>query len=293
MLLDIDKLKSMPNNLSNLKTKADKLDIDKLAPVPADFSKLSNVVNNEVEYDEYDAKIKNIEDKIPDISNLATKSNLNTKINEVKNEIPSITGLATITALTAVENKIPSFGGLGTISALTAVENKIPSISSLVKKTDYDTNVGEIENRMIILNKKIASNKTRDISVENELKKLKTIDSSYFRGKNYFDEDGNQNYYIFQPISKYLKVASVNDINYIFSWKSRGLNDIKIDSIKKNNYLLNPSLDVYDNDAKIRRKFNGSFLNRFPPKILHGDIVNIYIVYEITSDYKDINYPTL
>ena len=44
---------------------------------------------------------------------------------------------------------------------------------------------------------------------------------------------------------------------------------------------------------KIRIKFNGSFLNRFPPTILHGDIVNIYIVYEITSDYKDINYPTL
>ena len=76
MLLDIDKLKSMPNNLSNLKTKTDKLDIDKL----------SNVVNNEVEYDEYDAKIKNIEDKIPDISNLETKTNLNTKTNEVKNE---------------------------------------------------------------------------------------------------------------------------------------------------------------------------------------------------------------
>ena len=33
---------------------------------------------------EYDAKIKNIEGKIPDISNLATKSNLNTKISEVK-----------------------------------------------------------------------------------------------------------------------------------------------------------------------------------------------------------------
>ena len=39
-------------------------------------------VNNEVvKKTEYDAKIKNIEDKIPDISNLATKSNLNTKIN--------------------------------------------------------------------------------------------------------------------------------------------------------------------------------------------------------------------
>ena len=60
---------------------------------------------------------------------------------------------------------------------------------------------------MIRLNRKIVSNKTKDISIENELTKLKTFDLSYFRGKNYFDEDSNQNYYIFQPISKYLKVA--------------------------------------------------------------------------------------
>ena len=51
-------------------------------------------------------------------------------------------------------------------------------------------------------------------------------------------------------------------------------------------------MDHYDM-SKIRIKRDGSFLNRFPPTILHGDIVNIYIVYEITSDYKDINYPTL
>ena len=69
--LDIDKLKSLPNNLNNLKTKVDKLDIDKLAPVPADLSKLSNAINNKVvKKTEYDTKIKNIEDKIPDISNL-------------------------------------------------------------------------------------------------------------------------------------------------------------------------------------------------------------------------------
>ena len=30
-------------------------------------------------------------------------------------------------------------------------------------------------------------------------------------------EDGTQNYYIFPPISKYLKVAHVNDIIYILS----------------------------------------------------------------------------
>ena len=109
--LNIDKLKSLPNNLSILKTKLDKLDIDKLVPVPTDLSKLSDVVKNKVvKKTEYNTKIKNIEDKIPDISNLVTKTNLNTKINEV--EMPSIAGLATTSALTTVEHKIPSISNL-------------------------------------------------------------------------------------------------------------------------------------------------------------------------------------
>ena len=141
---------------------------------------------------------------------------------------------------------------------------------------------------MISLKIKFVSNKTKDISIENELKKLKTFDLSYFQGKNHFDEDGTQNYYIFQSLSKYLKVSNVNNTNYSLSWKSRGLNYVKIESVKTNNYLLNPRVDHYDT-SKIRIQFDGSFLNRFPPTILHGNIVNIYIVYQITSDYKDIN----
>ena len=70
------------------------------------------------------------------------------------------------------------------------------------------------------------------------------------------------------------------------------MNDIKIESIKTNNYSLNPRMDHYDT-SKIRIKFDGSFLNRFPTTILNDNIVSIYIVYEITSDYKDISYPTL
>ena len=31
------------------------------------------------------------------------------------------------------------------------------------------------------------------------LKKLKTLDLSYFIGKSYFEEDGLQNYLVFQP----------------------------------------------------------------------------------------------
>ena len=63
--LDTDKLKNIPTNLSNLKSKLDKLDVDKLVPVPVDLSKLSDVVKNDVvKKDLYNAKIKDIEDKI-------------------------------------------------------------------------------------------------------------------------------------------------------------------------------------------------------------------------------------
>ena len=51
-----------------------------MAPVPVDLSKLSNVVKNDVvKKTEYNAKVKNIEDKTPDTGNLATKTILNTK----------------------------------------------------------------------------------------------------------------------------------------------------------------------------------------------------------------------
>ena len=123
-------MKKVPTNLSNLKSKIDKLDVDKLVPVPVDLSKLSDVVkNNVIKKDVFNAKIKNIEDKIPDIANFAANTTLNAKINEVKNEIPGITNLAT----TAV---------------LTTVENKIPNVSNLVKKADYNTKINDLEKKI-------------------------------------------------------------------------------------------------------------------------------------------------
>ena len=111
--LDIDKLKNVPTNLSDWKSKADKLDVNKFVPASVDLNKLSNVVKNDVvKKGIYNAKIKNIEDKIPDITNLATETTLNAKINEVKGEICNITQLATTSSITAVENEIPSFSNL-------------------------------------------------------------------------------------------------------------------------------------------------------------------------------------
>ena len=42
------------------------------------------------------------------------------------------------------------------------------------------------------VNRKITKNKSKHLLVENELKKLKTFDQSYFIGKSYFEEDGHQ-----------------------------------------------------------------------------------------------------
>ena len=90
--LDIDKSKNVPSNLSNLESKVDILDVDKLVPVPVDLSKLSDVVKNDVvKKDVSNVQIKSIEDKVPDITNLAINTTINAKINEVKGEIPSIT----------------------------------------------------------------------------------------------------------------------------------------------------------------------------------------------------------
>ena len=83
--LDIDKLKNVPTNFSNLRRKVDKLDVDKLVPVPVDLSKLSGIVKTDaVKKDVYNAKIKNIKDKIPGITNVATNTTFNAKINEAK-----------------------------------------------------------------------------------------------------------------------------------------------------------------------------------------------------------------
>ena len=112
-----------------MKSKVDKLDVNKLLPVPVDLSKLSDLVKNDVV--KKDAKIKHIDDKIPNITNLATNTTINTKVNEVKREISSITNLAANAALNAkineVKDKIPNTTNLATTTDLTAVETNIPN----------------------------------------------------------------------------------------------------------------------------------------------------------------------
>ena len=74
---------------------------------------------------------------------------------------------------------------------------------------------------MSSLNRKITANKSKHLLIKKELNKLKIFDSSYFIGKSHFEEDGTQNYLVFQLLIRYFKLIVNN--GYILSWKSKGL----------------------------------------------------------------------
>ena len=105
------------------------------------------------------------------------------------------------------------------------------------------------------------SNLNRKIVVENELNKLKTFDSSYFIGKSHFEENGVQNYLVFQLVNKYFKVITNTD--YVSSWKSKGLFAETIKPPTTSDNSLRPALNYYG--TKTRTKFAGSCLKQ--PKI--------------------------
>ena len=112
---------------------------------------------------------------------------------------------------------------------------------------------------------------------ENELKKLKTFGSSYFRSKSYFEEDGTQNYIAFQLINRYFRVIA--NTKYISSWKSKGLSDETIKPPTTSDNNPSPLIDYRGN--KIRLKFNGDCLKQPKLSYTHGKTVTIYIVYEL------------
>ena len=96
-------------NLAALKTEVDKIDVDKLKTVPDDLTKLTNVVKNETvkktdfSDDNYvkktklsadanalDDEIDKIDKKIPDVSNLASKSSVTVLIRDLNDRIDKI-----------------------------------------------------------------------------------------------------------------------------------------------------------------------------------------------------------
>ena len=153
---------------------------------------------------------------------------------------------------------------------------------NLIAKTDFGAKLSRI-------NRKITENKSKNLLVENYLNKLKTFDSSYFIGKSHFEEDGTQNYLVFQPINKYFKVIANTD--YVSSWKSKGLSAESIKPPTTSDNSLTPALSYYG--TKTRVKFTGSCLKQPKISYTHGKVVNIYIVYELGASSSHNNDPTV
>ena len=87
-------------------------------------------------------------------------------------------------------------------------------------------------------------------------------------------------------------MVNVGNDNQVYYWKSKGLSDETINSIKTSDYGITPYLSYYDTN-KIRVKFDGGCLKQDQGTILYGGIVNIYIVYEISKKINKSDYPTL
>ena len=142
---------------------------------------------------------------------------------------------------------------------------------------------------MLSLNRKISQNKTKHLLIKNELNKLNTFDSSYFIGKNHFNEDGTQKYLVFQRLNKYFKLITNTD--YVSSWKSKGLSSESIKPPTTSDNSLTPALNCYG--TKTRVKFTENCLKQSNILYTHGKVSNIYSVYEIGATSSHVNDPTL
>ena len=135
-------------NLAALKTEVDKIDVDKLKTVPDDLAKLTNAVKNETvkktdfSADNYvkktkfsadtnalDDKIEKVDKKIPDVSNLASKSSVTVLIRDLNDRIDKI-DLSTLAKKTSLSNYMLT-STFNTKS--TELENKIKDADIIAK----------------------------------------------------------------------------------------------------------------------------------------------------------------
>ena len=74
---------------------------------------------------------------------------------------------------------------------------------------------------------------------QKKLQKLQTFDSSYFFGKGHYEDDGMQNYLVFQPVFKYFKTPT----NRVIEWESKGLSKESIKPSATSDNSLNRSIN--------------------------------------------------
>ena len=269
-------------NLAALKTEVDKIDVDKLKTVPDDLAKLTNVVKNEVakktdfSADNYvtrtkfsadtnalDDKIDKVDKKIPDVSNLASKSSVTVLIRDLSDKIDKIkikeyaknTSLSGYmltsdfnTKSTELDNKIKD-AEIKAKSAVTKANAIKSDLNDYAKKTDVTNDITTIKNDYVTnasltskLNYLKAQNIATEVKTIDDETKINASDILAFENRLKQKEDiadENQRelsfnrgffYYLQQSYLVYeCKIDSFNFNNKkILKWKSTGILIIQI-----------------------------------------------------------------
>ena len=194
-------------NLSALKNEVDKIDVEKLKTVPDDLAKLSNVVKNEVvkktdfSADNYvtrtkfstdtnslDDKIDKVDNKIPDVSVLATKSSVTVLIKNLDDKMDKLTmnDYAEKTSLTnymltstfntkstELENKIEDADIIAK-SEVTKANSIKSNLNDYAKKTDVANDITTIKNDYV--SNATFTSRLNDLKSEHIANEVKTID---------------------------------------------------------------------------------------------------------------------
>ena len=127
------------------------------------------------------------------------------------------------------------------------------------------------------MKRKITSNKTKHVLVENELKKLQSFSSCLSIGQSYLNNDGAQLYLILRLL--YYTLKGLDNTEKVVSWKSKGLStgklttppttdnscDISSQNVSKFTYL---TLDKYIWDEKCVNAQNILYSNYKLPSVI-------------------------
>ena len=197
----------------------------------------------------FNSKITKVEKKIPDIKNLASK----TEVTAVANKIPNVSNLVTKTDYAAEITKIKNY--YVTNTALDARHK------DLIQKTKFGSEFKKADDRFSANNSKVLSYEHKSKQREDTLNDLER-DASYFRGKNYF---------VFQSMCKYFKKVIDNTDNTVcvHYWQSKELSDGKINA--PGTSVSNDQAPVVEyGSAGIRLKFKGDSLRQNKVTYNHG-----------------------
>ena len=87
------------------------------------------------------------------------------------------------------------------------------------------------------------------------------------------------------------QIAGVGNGSYIYYWQSKGLSNENIKAPTTSDFKFNPELRFFGTKTKV--EFNGSCLKQDKITYVHGKVVNIYIVYEISRNINISDYPII